>query len=134
MMFHLNKGFPSRFRSIDFFTSETDSESAYIPLSLFRDDKQNTGGFTMFKSLIPAVVIVSALAAPAFAFAQSSDNGPVTRAEVKAQLVQLEKAGYNPAGDQINYPANIQAAQARVDAQNGQAATAYGPSKIGRAH
>ncbi|SAL35841.1 purine nucleoside phosphorylase [Caballeronia sordidicola] len=85
----------------------------------------------MFKSLIPAVVIVSALAAPTFAFAQTSDNnGPVTRAEVKAQLVQLEKAGYNPAGDQINYPANIQAAQARVDAQN-QAATSYGPSTSG---
>jgi hypothetical protein len=84
----------------------------------------------MFKSLIPAVVIVSALAAPTFAFAQSSDNSPVTRAEVKAQLVQLEKAGYNPSGDQINYPANIQAAQARVDAQN-QAATSYGPSTSG---
>ena len=86
----------------------------------------------MFKSLIPAVVIVSALAAPTFAFAQSTDNnGPLTRAEVKAQLVQLEKAGYNPAGDQIDYPANIQAAQARVDAENGQAATSYGPSTSG---
>ncbi|WP_213776465.1 DUF4148 domain-containing protein [Caballeronia sp. dw_276] len=85
----------------------------------------------MFKSLIPAVVIVSALAAPTFAFAQSSDsNGPVTRAEVKAQLVQLEKAGYNPAGDQTTYPANIQAAEARVDAQN-QATTSYGPSTSG---
>ena len=69
----------------------------------------------MFKSLIPAVVIVSALAAPTFAFAQSTDNnGPLTRAEVKAQLVQLEKAGYNPAGDQIDYPANIQARVATV--------------------
>jgi Domain of unknown function (DUF4148) len=103
-----------------------------MPLRLFRDDKQNTGGITMFKSLIPAVVIVSALAAPTFAFAQSTDNnGPLTRAEVKAQLVQLEKAGYNPAGDQIDYPANIQAAQARVDAENGRAATSYGPSTSG---
>jgi hypothetical protein len=85
----------------------------------------------MFKSLIPAVVIVSALAAPTFAFAQSTDNGPLTRAEVKAQLVQLEKAGYNPAEDQINYPANIQAAQARVNAEQAQAATAYGPSGSG---
>ena len=84
----------------------------------------------MFKSLIPAVVIVSALAAPTFAFAQTSDtNGPVTRAEVKAQLVQLEKAGYNPSGE-TNYPANIQAAEARVDAQN-QATTSYGPSTSG---
>lgn len=84
----------------------------------------------MFKSIIPAVVIASALAAPAFAFAQSSDNAPVTRAEVKAQLAQLEKAGYNPSSDQINYPQNIQAAQARVNAQNGEA-TSYGPSTSG---
>jgi hypothetical protein len=85
----------------------------------------------MFKSLIPAVVIVSALAAPAFAFAQSTNNAPVTRAEVKAQLVQLEKAGYNPAGNQIDYPNNIQAAQAKVNAENGVAATSYGPSTSG---
>lgn len=85
----------------------------------------------MFKSLIPAVVIVSALAAPTFAFAQSTNNGPVTRAEVKAQLAQLEKAGYNPTADQTDCPSNIQAAQARVDAQNAQAATAYGPSTSG---
>ena len=82
------------------------------------------------KSLIQAVVVAAVLAVPAVSFAQSSQQ-PLTRAEVKAQLVQLEKAGYNPAGDQVNYPANIQAAQARVDAQNGQAATAYGPSTSG---
>jgi hypothetical protein len=85
----------------------------------------------MFKSLIPAVVIAAALAVPAFAFAQSSDNAPLTRAEVKAQLVQVEKAGYNPVGDEINYPQNIQAAEARVSAQNAQAATAYGPTTGG---
>ena len=77
------------------------------------------------QSLIVAAVVI----VPAVSFAQS--NGPVTRADVRAQLVQLEKAGYNPAGDQINYPANIQAAQARVDAENGQAATSYGPSTSG---
>ncbi|HZZ03950.1 DUF4148 domain-containing protein [Paraburkholderia sp.] len=71
------------------------------------------------KTLISAVVVAAALVAPVASFAQS--NQPVTRAEVHAQLVQLEKAGYNPISDQINYPANIQAAQARVDAQNGTA-------------
>lgn len=49
-------------------------------------------------------------------FAQS--NQPVTRAEVKAQLVQLEKAGYNPTGDQTQYPANIPAAEKRVNSGN----------------
>ena len=87
----------------------------------------------MFKSLIPAVVIVSALAAPTFAFAQSTDNnGPLTRAEVKAQLVQLEKAGYNPSFDPIDYPVNIQAAQARVNAQDGHAATAQSTLNLAR--
>jgi hypothetical protein len=69
----------------------------------------------MFKFIVPAVAVAAALAAPGFA--QASDNAAVTRAEVKAQLVQLERAGYNPAGDQTTYPANIQAAQARVDAE-----------------
>jgi Domain of unknown function (DUF4148) len=70
----------------------------------------------MIKALIPALVIVSAVAAPNFAFAQS--NGPVTRAQVKAELAQLEAAGYNPVGDNIHYPQSIQAAEARVAAQN----------------
>ncbi|OUL80970.1 DUF4148 domain-containing protein, partial [Paraburkholderia hospita] len=51
------------------------------------------------KSLIQAVVIAAALAAPLAAFAQS--NQPITRAQVRAQLVQLEKAGYHP-GDGDN--------------------------------
>jgi hypothetical protein len=78
----------------------------------------------MLKSLIPAVALASALAAPAVSFAQS--NGPVTRAQVRAELVQLEKAGYQVGdGDHTTYPAGIQAAEARVAAQNG-AASGYG--------
>jgi hypothetical protein len=73
----------------------------------------------MFKSLIPAVVIASALAAPAVSFAQQS-NAPVTRAQVQGELVQLEKAGYQPSrANNLYYPADIQAAEARVAAQNG---------------
>jgi len=54
----------------------------------------------MFKAIIPAVVLASALAFPALANAQN--NGPVTRAQVKAELIQLEKAGYDPASDQVD--------------------------------
>lgn len=76
------------------------------------------------KSLIQAVVVAAALAAPVAVFAQS--NAPVTRAQVRAELVQLEKAGYNPAhGEDPYYPADIQAAEAKVAAQNG-AASGYG--------
>ncbi len=77
----------------------------------------------MIKALVPAVVIASALAAPTFAFAQN--NGPITRAQVQANLAQLERAGYNPGSDHTQYPKNIQAAEARVAAQNG-ASSSYG--------
>ncbi|AXE95131.1 DUF4148 domain-containing protein [Paraburkholderia sp. 22099] len=91
------------------------------------------------KSLIQAVVIAAALAAPVASFAQS--NQPVTRAQVRAELIQLEKAGYQPGRDDPHYPADIQAAQARVDAQNGTAQPAQsgyggvagGSSQVGRA-
>ena len=69
------------------------------------------------KSLIKAVAIAAILTAPIASFAQS--NQPLTRAQVRAQLVQLEKAGYNPSQiDDATYPAQIQAAEARVAAQN----------------
>ncbi|HEY3599759.1 MAG TPA: DUF4148 domain-containing protein [Paraburkholderia sp.] len=67
------------------------------------------------KTLIQTVVIAAALAAPVVSFAQSS----VTREQVRAELVQLEKAGYHPAlGSDPHYPDDLQAAEARVAAQN----------------
>ncbi|WP_395061905.1 DUF4148 domain-containing protein [Paraburkholderia silvatlantica] len=68
-------------------------------------------------------VILSIMAAPAVSFAQS--NSAVTSEQVRAELVQLEQAGYHPGdGDNTSYPADIQAAEARVAAQNG--ASGYG--------
>jgi cytochrome c556 len=76
------------------------------------------------KSLIQAVVVAAALAAPVAVFAQS--NQPLTRAQVRAELVQLEKAGYNPArGEDPYYPADVQAAEVKVAAQNA-ATSGYG--------
>jgi opacity protein-like surface antigen len=70
------------------------------------------------KSFIQAVVVAAALAAPVAAFAQS--NQPVTRAQVRAELVQLEQIGWRPGqGDRTTYPAQIQAAEAKVAAENG---------------
>jgi hypothetical protein len=83
------------------------------------------------KSLIKAVAIAAVFAIPAVSFAQT--NQPVTRAEVRAQLVQLEQAGYNPStANDENYPVNIQAAEARVAAKNGQTDTSgYGSAANG---
>ena len=81
------------------------------------------------KSLIQAVIAVAVLSAPIASFAQS--NAPVTRAQVRAELAQLAQAGYHAGdGDNARYPADIQAAEARVAAQNS-AATGYGGSISG---
>jgi hypothetical protein len=84
---------------------------------------------SIMKSLVKAVALVAVFAAPVASFAQSEQ--PLTRAEVKAQLKQIEQAGYNPAvATDSTYPADIQAAEARVAAQNN-AATGYGPPTAG---
>jgi hypothetical protein len=67
---------------------------------------------------LASIIVAAALAIPAVSFAQS--NQPLTRAEVKAQLIQVEQAGYNPAMDRTTYPAEIQAAEAKIAAQNAQ--------------
>jgi hypothetical protein len=89
------------------------------------------------KKLIPAVVVAALLAAPAISFAQSSDQG-LTRAQVRAELAQLEQAGYKPQSDRVNYPEDLQAAEARVSAEkmansntSGYGAPAAGTSESG---
>jgi hypothetical protein len=80
------------------------------------------------KSLIKAVVIVASLAASATVFAQSSR---ITREQVRAELIELEQAGYHVGdGDQARYPEAVQAAHARVAARNG-GASGYGGSVAG---
>jgi Domain of unknown function (DUF4148) len=78
------------------------------------------------KSFNRMVVIAALIAAPVASFAQSSQS--VSRAQVRAELTQLEKAGYDT-HDWIHYPENIQAAEAKVAAQNATAkatVSAYG--------
>lgn len=74
------------------------------------------------KSLFSAA-FVAALAIPGAAFAQAvqpQSNQPVTRAEVKSDLKRVEQAGYNPAtSNDDNYPANVQAAEARAAGRTG---------------
>ena len=90
------------------------------------------------KKLVSAAVVAAALAVPAISFAQSAQ--PLTRAQVRAELVELEKAGYSPADNQIDYPENLQAAEHRVEEQkmaqgntSGFGAPAAGTSAAGNA-
>ncbi|MFX1765123.1 DUF4148 domain-containing protein [Paraburkholderia sp. A1RI-2L] len=60
---------------------------------------------------ISRIAIIGILLTPLASFAQTTTS--LTRAQVHAQLVQVEKAGYNPARRDNNYPADIQAAGVR---------------------
>ncbi|WP_080406088.1 DUF4148 domain-containing protein [Burkholderia ubonensis] len=80
------------------------------------------------KKLACLAIVVGTLTAPALSFAQSTT--PLTRAQVRADLVRVERAGYNPAtGNDPQYPSDIQAAEAKVAAQQQQqqqAASGFG--------
>jgi len=67
------------------------------------------------KTFVSTTLAALLLTGPAISFAQQG-NAPLTRAQVHAELAQLRQAGYNPA-DHVHYPANIQAAQKRVQEQ-----------------
>jgi hypothetical protein len=85
----------------------------------------------MTKSFTRIVLVAALIAAPVASFAQSYQ--PVSREQVRAELAQVEKAGYNPR-DAIHYPENIQAAEAKVAAQNAAAqagASGYGGAANG---
>lgn len=75
-------------------------------------------------------VTPAAQTAPTALVAQSNQH-PLTRAEVRAQLVQIEQAGYRPGlGTDTYYPGDFQAAEARVNAQQADT-SGFGPAKQG---
>jgi hypothetical protein len=76
------------------------------------------------KSLINLAFAV-VLVAPALSHAAT----PLTRAQVRAELIGLEEAGYNPVDDN-HYPQNLKHAQAIV-ARQSEASTAYGSDTAG---
>lgn len=71
------------------------------------------------KTLVYLTLAIGALAGSAQTFAQAP-SGQLTRAQVRADLIRVEQAGYNPhSGDDPDYPADIQAAEAKIAAQDG---------------
>jgi hypothetical protein len=89
---------------------------------LVRNPRTNTG--IQMKSLINIALAV-ALIVPVLSQAAE----PLTRAQVRAELIQLEEAGYNPLDDN-DYPQNLKHAQTIV-AQQSEANTAYGSDTAG---
>ncbi|KVD23920.1 DUF4148 domain-containing protein [Burkholderia ubonensis] len=92
------------------------------------------------KSIIYAAIAASVLATPIASFAQSEEQG-LTRDQVKAELVQLEQNGYKPQATDSQYPADIQAAEQRIQPSqpmlahadtSGYGAVATGAAQSGR--
>jgi hypothetical protein len=78
------------------------------------------------KSWIHIACAVAAFAAPVASWAQSDST--LTRAQVQAEIAQLQQAGYNPANaNTVDYPASV---QATGDSAAGQG-SGYGPSTSG---
>ena len=68
------------------------------------------------KTYIAVLMMIGAIVGQS-AFAQTA--APLTRAQVRDELMRLEAAGYDPAkGDEGEYPADIQAAEAKLAEQD----------------
>ena len=71
------------------------------------------------KMLACLTLAACSLVGPVTGFAQSP-SGPLTRAQVRAELARLEQAGYNPSVSDENYPADLRAAEAKIAAEDAQ--------------
>jgi Ni/Co efflux regulator RcnB len=76
------------------------------------------------KSLVLSLLAASAMALPLASFAQDTSQ-PLTRSQVRSELVQAEQQGTVPSS-KSNYPQGANWAQQRNHAN-----TAYGPSTDG---
>jgi hypothetical protein len=78
------------------------------------------------KTLVHTVCAVAVIAVPIASLAQSSDA--LTRAQVQAEIAQLQQAGFNPANaNTVDFPANMQATNASAAGQG----SGYGPATNG---
>ncbi|WP_408471059.1 DUF4148 domain-containing protein [Paraburkholderia nemoris] len=89
--------------------------------------KLKFGRYFIMKTLIYAALIAGIFVAPVASFAQDA-TAPLTRADVRADLIRVERAGYRPAAKDVHYPDEIQAAEARVQTQN---VAAQGSTDVG---
>ena len=67
------------------------------------------------KQIFVTAALVLLASAPITSFAQT--DAPLTRAQVRAELANLEQAGYNPLSVDVDYPVRLQKAEARLQAE-----------------
>ncbi|RKR42954.1 DUF4148 domain-containing protein [Paraburkholderia sp. BL17N1] len=66
------------------------------------------------KKIVLATAFALLASSPIASFAQT--DAPATRAQVRAELADLERAGYNPIPDDVDYPIRLNNAEARLQA------------------
>ncbi|WP_063834446.1 DUF4148 domain-containing protein [Paraburkholderia ferrariae] len=72
----------------------------------------------MKRPMLCAALVSMMAVVPAMSFAQTAGNGPLTRAQVVQEIVDLESVGYNPAHvNDSTYPEETQAAMQRLAAK-----------------
>lgn len=79
--------------------------------------------------LFTRLAVAVLAAAPLAAFAQSEG---LTRAQVRQDLINAEKAGYNPSERDAFYPNNIQAAEEKEASMHGYGSSTEGSSSSGQ--
>ncbi|CAG9243720.1 DUF4148 domain-containing protein [Paraburkholderia caribensis] len=67
------------------------------------------------------LLVTVTLLSPLLASAQQQ-TGPVTRAQVRAEMMELERAGYRQNGRDPYYPRELQAAETRIQAKHASSA------------
>lgn len=76
------------------------------------------------------LVLLPALVAPAFSFADTGSNPPLTRAQVRHERVELESVGYDPSrDDDVSYPNDLLNAEQQL-AEKHQKAKRQGVSAL----
>ncbi|WP_233838130.1 DUF4148 domain-containing protein [Paraburkholderia sp. ZP32-5] len=86
------------------------------------------------KATIKTAIVAFALTAASTSFAQSQST-TITRTQVRAELIQLEQEGYRPGANDVQYPHDIQNAEARIAQQQvateGKTTSSYGSDTAG---
>jgi hypothetical protein len=81
------------------------------------------------KHTLIASLLAVATALPAAAFSQTG----LSRAQVRAELVELQQAGYRGTTSDTTYPSELQAAEQRIAARNASGASGAANSGSGPA-
>ncbi|MGY6123607.1 DUF4148 domain-containing protein (plasmid) [Paraburkholderia strydomiana] len=82
---------------------------------IVRQMTQHQNSRYVMKKVFVTAALALLVSASITAFAQT--DAPLTRAQVRAELANLEQAGYKPLSVDVDYPVRLQKAEARLQAE-----------------